>query len=498
MSDDTDVVVIGAGFGGLAAALQLAEQGVRVTLCEALNYPGGCASTFDRDGYRFESGATLLSGLAPEQLFGRWIARYQPSLELDWMDPLLELRTSSVMLSVRRDRQSLLSQLCSLPGAPIDRLHGFFDRQRRVAAVMWELLDKPELMPEFALRWIPRALPHHLRMLPRYLALLPLISKPMGTLLDESGLGDFIPLRVYLDALCQITLQCSSAVAEAPLVFSAMDYYYRGTAHVVGGVGAMANVLLDSCRQRGVDVQLACKVKHVQPDRNGWVVHGRRGKIRAKAVACNLLPSALPALMGDSYRSTSHVAALEAGLTSGWSAAMLYRVVTPPIGSHQSAHHIELVADENMPFCDGNHVFMSISGANERDRCPPGQRTMTVSTHIPIATVRDETIDQAQYIAAVQQRMRSTIALRAPEWSTLIHHELTGSARTFARFVGRQDGAVGGAPRTAGLHNYQSFSPVQAAPRLWLVGDSVFPGQSALAAATGGVRAANAIFATLR
>jgi phytoene dehydrogenase-like protein len=58
-----DVLVIGAGFGVLGAALSLAEQGARVCLCESLGYPGGCASTFQRGGFRFDAGATLLSGL---------------------------------------------------------------------------------------------------------------------------------------------------------------------------------------------------------------------------------------------------------------------------------------------------------------------------------------------------------------------------------------------------------------------------------------------------
>ena len=59
-----DVAVIGAGFGGLGAALKLSEAGLRVGLVEALNSPGGCASTFKRRGYAFESGATLFSGFA--------------------------------------------------------------------------------------------------------------------------------------------------------------------------------------------------------------------------------------------------------------------------------------------------------------------------------------------------------------------------------------------------------------------------------------------------
>ena len=53
--------MIGAGFGGLSAALTLAERGADVRVCEALNYPGGCASTFRKDGYAFEAGATLSS-----------------------------------------------------------------------------------------------------------------------------------------------------------------------------------------------------------------------------------------------------------------------------------------------------------------------------------------------------------------------------------------------------------------------------------------------------
>ena len=50
---NADVAVVGAGFGGLATALRLAELGANVVLCETLRYPGGCASTFSRSGYQF-------------------------------------------------------------------------------------------------------------------------------------------------------------------------------------------------------------------------------------------------------------------------------------------------------------------------------------------------------------------------------------------------------------------------------------------------------------
>jgi phytoene dehydrogenase-like protein len=54
---------------------------------------------------------------------------------------------------------------------------------------------------------------------------------------------------------------------------------------------------------------------------------------------------------------------------------------------------------------------------------------------------------------------------------------------------------VGGVPRRAGLHNYEGIWPAPVAPGLYLVGDSVFPGQSTLATAIGGQRVARRILA---
>ncbi len=136
-ADVFDVLVIGAGFGGLGAALRLAEKGARVLVCETLKYPGGCASTFSRSGYRFESGATLFSGFDEQQLFGQWIRQHQLDVTIDWIDPLVELRTPALTLAIGRDRERLVSALCSLPGAPVSNLRDFFNLQTKVAGTLW-------------------------------------------------------------------------------------------------------------------------------------------------------------------------------------------------------------------------------------------------------------------------------------------------------------------------------------------------------------------------
>ena len=142
-----------------------------------------------------------------------------------------------------------------------------------------------------------------------------------------------------------------------------------------------------------------------------------------------------------------------------------------------------------------------VTADDENERAPQGQRTVTVSTHVPMDELRgldDES--QGPYIAAIQKRMRETIRARAPELLDHATFEMTASPRTFARFTGRHLGYVGGVPRRAGFEHYRpkALWPRQAAPGLYLVGDSVLLGQSTLAVALGGVRTAAAIAARMR
>jgi len=55
------IVVIGAGFGGLAAAARLAANGHRVTVLERLDKLGGRAYTFEQDGFTFDGGPTIIT-----------------------------------------------------------------------------------------------------------------------------------------------------------------------------------------------------------------------------------------------------------------------------------------------------------------------------------------------------------------------------------------------------------------------------------------------------
>ncbi len=86
-------VVIGSGFGGLAAAVRLGARGYRVTVLERLDQAGGRASVFRQDGFTFDAGPTIVT--APhlfEELWALCGRRMADDVDLRPIDPFYRIR----------------------------------------------------------------------------------------------------------------------------------------------------------------------------------------------------------------------------------------------------------------------------------------------------------------------------------------------------------------------------------------------------------------------
>ncbi|MCP4653219.1 MAG: NAD(P)/FAD-dependent oxidoreductase [Candidatus Omnitrophica bacterium] len=66
MDNKCDVVVIGAGIGGLTAGCYMAKYGLRVSVIEQHDKPGGYCSSFSKNGYHFDAGAHSLGSMRNE------------------------------------------------------------------------------------------------------------------------------------------------------------------------------------------------------------------------------------------------------------------------------------------------------------------------------------------------------------------------------------------------------------------------------------------------
>ena len=139
-------VVIGAGFGGLAAAVRLGARGWRVTIVEKLDAPGGRGYVFRQDGFTFDAGPTIIT--APyllEELWELCGRRMADDVELRAMDPFYRIRfDDGTVMACSADSEATRAEVARI--APED-LPGF-DRFMRDSEAIYrvafgELADQP-------------------------------------------------------------------------------------------------------------------------------------------------------------------------------------------------------------------------------------------------------------------------------------------------------------------------------------------------------------------
>ncbi|MAM62936.1 phytoene desaturase [Maritimibacter sp. UBA3975] len=154
-------LVIGAGLGGLAAAMRLGAKGYRVTVMDRLDQPGGRGTCLRREGHRFDLGPTIVT--APQILRELWQTcgrDFDSEVDLRALDPFYEIRwEDGSRFTARQDAQDIEAEVARL--SPEDRegyarfvadsakryTFGFETLGRRP---MHRLMDIVKVLPTFA------------------------------------------------------------------------------------------------------------------------------------------------------------------------------------------------------------------------------------------------------------------------------------------------------------------------------------------------------------
>jgi C-3',4' desaturase CrtD len=484
------VVVIGAGIGGLSSAAFLAKSGLDVHVLESHIYPGGCASTFYHQGYQFDAGATLAAGFypgGPMDLLGRAVGIDRwPTVPSDptmvvqlpggysikrlsgkdrWLERQKAFGNDSMKFWQWQEQTAdAVWQLAlrDIPWPP-QNIRDFQDFISK--GIGWIGEDTAHLRPELALDAI-RPLSHHLK--------------------DASQ-----KLRLFIDAQLLISAQTTSPHANALYGAAALDLPRRGAVHVKGGMIAIANTLVDVLLRNGGQIHYRQEATRIIFDKGRIMGVETRSKdtFPADLVIANLTPWNIAQLIPE--HNIPRLRKLPERPKDGWGAFMVYVGLDGSSLPASFPLHHQIVLKE--PYGEGNTLFLSLSPAWDSSRAPEGQRALTISTHTQLepwweAFQQDKNIYQAQKQNYVERVLSNANAV-IPGLRGAANLILPGTPITFQRFTQRKWGWVGGFPQT---HLFRSWGP-QLAPGLWMVGDSIFPGQSAPAVALGGLRVAKTV-----
>jgi phytoene desaturase len=236
------VVVIGAGLGGLAAAARLAAAGHQITVLESAPTVGGKLGIFERDGFTFDTGPSLLTVPAVlEQLF---IDTGGPSgLTLTPVDPAFTyVFADGTELTLPHDAAGIPAALDAAlgdgAGQAWRRLH---TRSRR----LWELVGEPVLRR-------PVSLPALARMSAR-----PADLRAVAPWQTIDGLGRaLLPdprLRTWLNRYATYS---GSDPRRTPAVLAVTSFVEQefGAWYVDGGLRGIVDAVTARCRDLGVQV----------------------------------------------------------------------------------------------------------------------------------------------------------------------------------------------------------------------------------------------------
>jgi len=320
------VVVVGAGVGGLACAARLAALGHQVTVCEATGSIGGKLGRYERDGFAFDTGPSLLT--MPQVFHDLFAATggWPDGLSFTPLEPLARYRFAD---GTRLDASSDLDVHCARLDAALGAGAGedwqaFSARAARV----WRASRGPFL--ESALAG-PGAVARLALRRPQDIAAI-----APGTSLRALGRRHLRDprLRAYLDRYATYT---GSDPRRAPAALAAVPYVEQayGGWYVPGGLYRLGEAIHQRALERGASVRVGTPVTRVEIEggRVSGVALAGGGSLPADVVVANADAASVYGTLVDAPAAARRLARATPSL-SGFVLLLAVRGRTPGLAHH--------------------------------------------------------------------------------------------------------------------------------------------------------------------
>lgn len=474
-----DVILVGSGFGSLTAAALLAKRGLKVCVLEQAKYPGGCASSYKRKGYWFETGATTLVGL-DEHMPLRFL--------LQETGIALTLRRLQIPMQVHLPDEQVLTRYPDLDDwiRETERVFGakgqraFWNNCYRISRQVWQTSLQQRSFPFSNLKDLWQSA---LQVRPQQIQLLPGAFRTMKDMLQRYGL---LGNKLFVDFVNeQLLITAQNHLEEVNELFgaTALCYTLYGNYYVDGGMINLVRPIESYLHKQGSTIRYRQTVQEIVSLEKGYEVRSTGGSYYSDFVISGIpLNDTLRLFKDDKVRDRYRHSLMQSDKLNG---AFTMALIIKDKAKREVLHH-QVHVPRGLPVIGSRSFFVSFSHSDDLLRAPSGETVVAVSTHIPDPekhVIRDKKLIEE----AIIHRMEEAGLLRRED---IIRKE-SATPGAWHFWTQRVYGMVGGYPQYRHVKPWQMKDARLDHKGAYICGDTVYPGQGIPGTCLSGIIAAH-------
>ncbi len=500
LRDRYDVIVIGAGLGGMTAASLLAKRGLAVLMIDQQNKPGGSCTSFKRDGVVFDVGTAMLYGFGEKGFkpFRFVLNELEEPVDIVAHPTLARMTIEGKELIFWPDVDRFLEELFRLFPEEKQGIRAFYADLYKMyenIVIKNEVVVPPsEFSPRQGLR----------RLLSDPLAIIKmqkLLTISVKDLLDRYFHSEAI--IDFYDKLCSAYCYCTAE--ETPAVLAAtmfLDNHIGGVYYPAGGAQMLPNKIEKAFESYGGQVLYRRLVDEILI-RDG-MAYGVRLEDGMEVLAGQVIANATVWNIYGKLVRPEHIAperlAWAKALVPTYPSMTLYMVVDAealPAGRLPWEIFIE-----NREVIDSSDLTLYINSLVDLTLGPPGKLVITAiaPNMCQWPSPQDAAYQSGAYQALKEQeagRMIDQIEQHYPGFRQHIRTLIVGTPSTVERYLLKNGGAVGGPKNMLGQQMLNRLHARSEWKHLYFCGDSTVMATGAPATVVSGVGAANMVLRDL-
>jgi C-3',4' desaturase CrtD len=476
-----DFIVVGSGMGGLSAASLLQKHGLRTLVLEASHLPGGCASSYPiKHGERkfiFEAGATTIIGLDKHQPLGNLAAELGITFPVTELDPSMTVHISGKNVVRYKNKNKWINE-CH------EKFFSGTTVSQRQVKKFWRLVfalsDFAWLASERNRNFPPKCFPDYVQLVKANSILdfpkLRYLFRSTFDVIKSFGLDASPDFVRFCDEQLIITSQ--SKTRDTAFLYAApcLAYTTSSNYYAYGGIIKLAETVIEKFKQQGGNIMYREEVKLIEKTGNGFKVTTQSGKtFESKNVVSNVPIWNMVDLTKG--RISEWFQALSRKFSFGWGAFTMSVAVESSVAENLTLHH-QFILDEKIPHCESNSFFVSLSMPDDHERQPEGTRLFSVSTH----TLAEKWFETDEHYRDKKTEVENFIFTQLEQNlqgfdRTKIIYKASATPKSWQDWTLRKFGRVGGLPNTMDKNVFDLIGSETDFKGLYLVGDTVYPGQ---------------------